>query len=222
MQLVAADLLEDACGLSPGLAATALVIGAMLWLFGWWSHRFWLVLVATVLAGVYGLVQAPALHAPALPTAVLLALSAGLLALAMIRVFAFVVAGVAMVLLSRALAPSWNQPVLVFLSSGLVCVCLFRLFLTALTSAAGALLIMYSALVLLHTTSFVTFVAWPPPPPTVLNVAWGLLASFGFAFQIYFHRRNRRDRDKEGEQREGILRLPRVLSWVGGTERDAA
>ena len=54
MRLVAPDLVADLCGLSPGLIGLAAAVGAGLWLLGWWSHRFWVVLIATV-AAIQGL-----------------------------------------------------------------------------------------------------------------------------------------------------------------------
>ena len=53
MQLIATDILADICGLSLVPLCTGLGIGLFLWLFGWWSHRFWVVLVTTVLAGLF-------------------------------------------------------------------------------------------------------------------------------------------------------------------------
>ena len=72
--------------LSVGLCATGLVVGLALWLFGWWSHRFWVVLTTTVLAGVFGLYEAAMFRTHPLVAALLLAVAAGLLALALIRV----------------------------------------------------------------------------------------------------------------------------------------
>src|SRR5438309_11913513 len=95
MQLVAPDILADACGLSAGLIVAGLVLGLALWLFGWWCHRFWIVLITTVLAGVYGLYDVPAFRAQPLIGAVLLALAAGLLALAMVRLLTFLAGGMA-------------------------------------------------------------------------------------------------------------------------------
>src|SRR3954447_15090154 len=62
MQLVTTELLGDLCGLSPGPLAVAGLVGLTLWLLGWWTHRFWVVLVATVAAGVYGLYEGSALQ----------------------------------------------------------------------------------------------------------------------------------------------------------------
>src|SRR5207237_9828162 len=85
MQLVAPDILSDACGLSIGLVIAGVVLGLALWLFGWSCHRFWIVLITTVLAGVYGLYDAAAFRAQPLVAALLLALVGGLLALALVR-----------------------------------------------------------------------------------------------------------------------------------------
>ncbi len=223
MQLVAADLLADACGLSPALAVLTLLTGLVLWLFGWRSHRFWIVLTATVLGGVYGLMEAPALRSPAVPTALLLALAAGLLALPLVRVIAFAAGGLAVVLVTQEFWPALNQPVLVFLVSGLVCHFLFRLCLTALTSTAGAMLVIYAALMLLHRYAGLDAPAVAGRATTALNVSGALLSLLGFAFQLYRHRRARRATEEgEEERREWIIRIPRVWNWVSTSERDAA
>src|ERR1700730_18487326 len=80
MQLVAPDILSDACGLSVGLIIVGIILGLALWLFGWSCHRFWIVLITTVLAGIYGLYDAAVFRAQPLVAAVLLALIGGLLA----------------------------------------------------------------------------------------------------------------------------------------------
>src|ERR1700676_2161328 len=95
MQLVAPDILSDACGLSVGLIILGMVLGVALWLFGWRYHRFWIVLITTVLAGIYGLYDAAVFRAQPLMAAVLLALVGGLLALALVRLLAFLAGGMA-------------------------------------------------------------------------------------------------------------------------------
>src|SRR5262245_40861992 len=83
MEVVAPDIVAEVNTLSIGLCAAGLVVGLALWLFGWWSHRFWVVLTITLLAGVYGLYEAPTWRVQPLLTAVLLALAAGLVGLAL-------------------------------------------------------------------------------------------------------------------------------------------
>src|SRR5687767_10168086 len=138
MHLVAPDILADACGLSLGLAVTGLVVGLALWLFGWWAHRFWIVLATTLVAGVYGLYEAESLRAQPLIAAVALALAAGILALALVRLIAFLTGGFAGMLAIQAIAPNLDQPLICFVLFGLVGLLLFRWSFMALTSLVGA------------------------------------------------------------------------------------
>ena len=55
MQLIAADIIAEAHGLSVPFAAAGVAIGALLWILGWRWHRFWVVLATTVAAGLAGL-----------------------------------------------------------------------------------------------------------------------------------------------------------------------
>src|SRR5436189_225843 len=55
MELVAPDIVAEVKTLSIGLCAAGLAVGLALWLLGWWSHRFWVVLSITLLAGYAGL-----------------------------------------------------------------------------------------------------------------------------------------------------------------------
>lgn len=188
MVLVSPDILADACGLSLGLMFLTVPIGLALWLLGWWSHRFWVVLLTTVLAGVWGLHSAPAWEAPPLVAAVLLALSAGVLALALVRLIAFGAAGLAGMLLVQGVYPSLHQPLLVFLISGLLCLVLFRPCMMALTSLAGALLLTWAALMLLNYYSLVNAPVWSEQSPVLLNWITSVLAGVGLAVQLLLDR----------------------------------
>src|SRR6266403_1336700 len=57
MQLIAPDLYEEVTRLSGGACALGLVVAVLLWLTGWWQHRFWLVASLTTAAGIVGLQQ---------------------------------------------------------------------------------------------------------------------------------------------------------------------
>ena len=105
MQLVAPDILADTCGLSVGLISAGIVLVLALWLFGWWCHRFWIVLITTVLAGVYGLYDVAIFRAQPLLAAVLLALVGGLLALALVRLLAFFAGGMVGLLAAAGATP---------------------------------------------------------------------------------------------------------------------
>ncbi|MCS7046457.1 MAG: hypothetical protein NZO58_08895, partial [Gemmataceae bacterium] len=89
MNVVTPEFVAEACSLSPGLLGGGAAVGLVLWLFGWPTHRFWIVFLATILAGIYGLHEGPALGTPALAAGLALAVAAGVLALALVRLFAF-------------------------------------------------------------------------------------------------------------------------------------
>jgi hypothetical protein len=202
MHIIATDILTDLCGLSLGLLIALLPIGLMLWLLGWWGHRFWIVLATTVLAGVFGLLEATAWHVQPIIAAVLLAIAAGVLALALVRVITFAAGGLAGVYLIQVAFPGWHQHVLCFLVSGLVCLLLFRWFFMALTSLLGTALLAYGTLALLHFHEMLDAIAWSEDNTTLLTILCGAATLFGFGFQFFFDRwrtRRRKEREDKGE-----------------------
>src|SRR5262245_15047328 len=184
MRLVAPDLLADLCGLSPGLIGLAAAVGAALWLLGWWSHRFWVVLIATVAAGIYGLFDAPILKAQPLAASLLLALAAGLLALALVRVFAFVAGGFGGLALVQAVAPGAEQPLIAFLVSGLLGLVLFRWCVTGAMSFTGSLLVVYAGLAFLHQRGTLDAVVCAEGSSGLLSGLVALMTLLGFALQL--------------------------------------
>jgi hypothetical protein len=199
MYLVAPDILADACGLSLGLILLAVPVGLVLWLLGWWSHRFWVVLLTTVVAGVSGLHIAPAFQAPALVGALLLALAAGVLALALIRLVAFAAGGLAGLLLVQAVYPSLSQPLVTFLVAGLLSLLLFRPCMMALTSLAGAVLLTFAALMLLNYYAVLDAPAWCEQSTVLLNWLAGSLAFVGMVVQFLLDRYVFRKKTSKGK-----------------------
>jgi len=204
MVVIASDILADLCGLSLGLIIALLPIGLMLWLFGWWSHRFWIVLMTTVLAGIFGLVEATTWHAQPIIVAVLLAIAAGVLALAMVRVITFALGGLAGVYLVQFAFPSLNQQAICFLLSGLLCLLLFRWFFMTLTSFLGTGCLAYGTLALLSYQEALDSVSWTDENSTLLNSLCGAATLLGFICQMLFDRwRTRRLRELDDDDEEG-------------------
>lgn len=215
MQLVVPDILAEACSLSTALVVFGLGLGLILWLFGWLTHRFWVVMMTTVLAGVYGLYEAPAFRAHPLLASLLFAVTAGVLALAVVRVLAFAAGGLAGLLALHALAPSWNQPFVGFLACGLVGLCLFRVWMMALTSLTGTLLIAYSGLSLVNRSGSVDVVAWTEQGEVLLNWMCALIAALGLVTQFLLdQRRSKKDRrsGKSSGPKELFLPFP-LWGW---------
>lgn len=218
MQLVAPEILAEAQKLSFGMVALLLAIGLFLWTFGWWSHRFWVVLTTTVLAGIYGLYNGPVFQAQPLLAGLLLALSAGLLALALVQVLAFAAGGLVGLWAVQLAWPSMSQPLLCFLLCGLGGLLLYRAWMMALTSFAGSLLAGYAALVLLDRAGTMDAVEWSTQATGLLNWLCGGVTAMGVLMQYWLDRRSRKKHDREEDEeapREGwdILGARSWLDW---------
>ena len=190
-QIVIPEILADARHLSVGAVGMGLGLGLFLWLFGWWSHRFWVVLIITVLGGVFGLYESSAFHAQPLLAGSLLALSAGLLALHLVRVLSFLAGGLAGLWLVQAMVPNLTQTLICFLLSGIMGSLLFRVWMMVLTSLVGSLLVAYAGLILLDRTGSVDVVNWTNQSTALLNWACGFLAVLGIGVQYLLDRRHR-------------------------------
>jgi hypothetical protein len=149
MQLIAPDIFDEVTRLSTGACIIGFVAGLLIWLTGWWQHRFWVVASLTAVAGILGLQSGKANGVQPLVAGLLAALGAGYLALELARVLAFLGGGAVSGLLVRTFMPTLHEPLLAFLAGGLLAVLLFRLWMLALTSLAGMFLMGYSGLALL-------------------------------------------------------------------------
>lgn len=185
MEMVSPDLLSDVRQLSAVFSVCALVAGLLLWLAGWWTHRFWVVLALTILGGVGGLHFAADLQATPLLAAIGVGLAAGLLALTLVRILAFFIGGLAALILAQAWLTSWDQPLLTFLTGGMIGWFLFRYWMMAATSTGGTLLVLYSGLALADKLGRLDAVAWSGGNTNLLNMLAGCMAMGGFAVQFF-------------------------------------
>jgi MFS family permease len=202
MQLVAPEILSEAHGLSVGLSAAGLAIGFLLWVWGWRGHRFWIVLFTTAVAGTFGVVSLESRGVQPLVAGLLLALAAGILALAVVRIIAFAAGGGAAWLAVQALAPTWQEPLVAFLAGGLLGVLLFRVWMMALTSLAGSVLMAYSGLCLADTLGKLDAVALMDKSGGLVNGGCIGVAVLGLIVQFLMDRRRARKlRERADEER---------------------
>lgn len=195
MQLIAPDLIGEMRGLSLPLLLAGLVLGLVLWLTGWWGHRFWIVLVATVVAGFAGLLSAAPNQFPPLVAGLLLAVAAGVLALALVRVVAFAAGGLASWLAIHSFGPpGWDEPLVCILAGGLVGLLLFRIWTMTFTSFGGALVGCYFGLCLADRLGKVDAVALTQERAMLLNATCGGTALVGLIIQFVIDRKIRLER----------------------------
>ncbi|MBI1915303.1 MAG: hypothetical protein HYS12_11275 [Planctomycetes bacterium] len=210
MHLVDPDILADAQGLSPAVCAGGMALGVVLWLFGGRGHRFWLVLLITLGAGIYGLSVAEAYAVQPLVGGLLLAVAAGALALSLMRVLAFVGGGVAACLAAEHSMPGWDEPFVFFFVGGFLGLFLLRFWMMALTSLAGTLLTTYSGLWLLDSLGKLDAIALGRDKPVLLDWACGGAAVMGLLLQFALERRRRKkslEKSDDDEEKAPWTRL---------------
>lgn len=199
MQLLAPDILEEARLLSPLLSGTGLAIGFLLWSLGGRTHRFWLAMSVTLTAGILGLTLGKDYGMQPLVAGLLLAVSAGALALSLVRILLFAAGGLAALGLMHTLAPNWDEPIAVFLVGGLVGVVLYRFWIVTISSSIGALLMAYSALALGDRLHIVDSVVWTNKHGPLLNWGCAALIVLGILVQFLLERRRRRKAEPVAE-----------------------
>jgi len=193
MSIYDPEILQELCGLSVGLCVTGAVVGWLLWLTGWWLHRFWIVLITTALSGILGLASGSVHGIQPLIAAVLLAMAAGILALALVRLVAFAAGGAVACLILQKLAPSAGlEPMIPFLLGGLLALYYFRLWTMTMTSFAGTVVTGYFGLCLADHFGKLQAVTLAQEKAEMLNLACAIGTLFGLLAQFLVERRRAR------------------------------
>ncbi|OWK42978.1 hypothetical protein [Fimbriiglobus ruber] len=137
MQFIVPDVLSAARGLSFGATGFLALVGLLLWAVGWRWHRFWVVFGITLSAGVLGLGAGQAAGGQVMVVGVLVAVSAGMLALELAKVLSFATGGTAAWVAAQAVLPQAHELWAVFMAGGLIGVVLYRLWTMLCTSFVG-------------------------------------------------------------------------------------
>jgi hypothetical protein len=209
MPLLAPDILEEARSLSPFISGAGLTIGFLLWSFGGRTHRFWLAMSVTLTAGLLGLPYGKQYGMQPLVAGLLLAISAGALALSLVRILLFAAGGLAALGLIHAIAPGWDEPIAVYLVGGLIGVLLYRFWIITFSSLVGSLLMAYSALALFDRLHMVkNSVEWTRKNGPLLNWGCASLVVMGVLIQFLLERRRHRKGLREAELAEPVEVAP--------------
>jgi hypothetical protein len=184
MQLIVPDILAEARGLTTAMSGTLCALGIALWLFGWRWHRFWIVAGITLAAGLLGLNAGRAAGGTQIMAlGILIAVAAGMMALELAKVFAFVAGGCGAWLAVQWVFPQAQELWAVFISGGLFGLLLYRLWTMLLTSLAGVLIASHSALLLLEAPAGFDAVKWVSANQAALNGAAVALIGLGILLQ---------------------------------------
>jgi hypothetical protein len=184
MQLIAPDILAEARGLTGAMLGTVCVLGISLWLFGWRWHRFWVVAGITLAAGLIGLNAARPAGVQVMAVGILLAVAAGMMALELAKVVAFIAGGIGAWLAVQWVLPQAQELWAVFLSGGLLGLLLYRVWTMLLTSLMGTLLAGHAALLLFEPVFKFDAVTWAASHIAALNGAVVGVVILGILLQV--------------------------------------
>lgn len=203
MQLITPDILVEARGLTEAMSGTLCVLGIALWLFGWRWHRFWVVSGITLTAGLIGLNAGRAAGGTQImAVGILLAVAAGMLALELAKVFAFVAGGCGAWLAIQWVFPQAQELWAVFLSGGLFGVLLYRLWTMLLTSLMGILMAGHAGLLLLEPVLAFDAVQWVTANQAAINGVVVGLTVLGILLQAISAPNEEAKKEKTGEKKE--------------------
>jgi hypothetical protein len=185
MRLIAPDILIEANGLSIPFCVAGIIIGLLLWILGWHCHRFWIVAATTVAAGVYGLSAHQTISPRMLAAGLLLAISAGMLAVDMSRFVAFAAGGFGCWMIVHRVLPAFQEPLICFLCGGILGVFLYRLQLMLVFSLIGSLVFGHSVLLLIEKIWSEKFVAadWADAHFLSVNIGVAAVVLLGLVIQ---------------------------------------
>jgi hypothetical protein len=184
MQFFAPDILAEARGLSTAMLGTLGALGFALWLFGWRWHRFWVVAGITLAAGLIGLNAARPAGVQVIAVGILLAVAAGMMALELAKVVAFIAGGIGAWLAVQWVLPQAQELWAVFLSGGLLGLMLYRVWTMVLTSVLGTLLAGHAAILMLAPVLNLDAVAWSGANAAALNGVGVGLTILGVLLQV--------------------------------------
>jgi hypothetical protein len=166
------------------MTGTLCALGVALWLFGWRWHRFWIVAGITLAAGLLGLNAGRAAGGTQIMAlGILIAVAAGMMALELAKVFAFVAGGCGAWLAVQWVFPQAQELWAVFISGGLFGLLLYRLWTMLLTSLAGVLIASHAAIILLEEPLGFDAVKWVAGNQAALNGAAVALIVLGILLQ---------------------------------------
>lgn len=184
MSLISPDVIAELKGLSVGAGGFLMLVGFLLWGFGWRWHRFWVVFGFTAAAGIIGMTSGQAAGGHVLVMGLLLAFAGGVLAIELAKILAFVAGGIGFWLAVQSVFPQGQELWAVFLSGGLFGVLLYRLWTMILLSYLGTVLSFHAAFAMAHASGTYDAVKWVADNAIAVNGAVVVATLLGVLMQV--------------------------------------
>ncbi len=184
MNLISPDVIAELKGLSLGAGCFLMLVGFLLWGFGWRWHRFWVVFGFTAAAGIVGMSSGNAAGGHILVMGLLLAFAGGVLAIELAKILAFVAGGIGFWFAVQTVFPQGQELWAVFLSGGLFGVLLYRLWTMILLSFLGVVVTWHAAFGLAQSSGTYDAVKWVADNTIAVNGAVIVATFLGVLMQV--------------------------------------
>lgn len=184
MNLISPDVIAELKDLSLGAGGFLMLVGFLLWGFGWRWHRFWVVFGFTAAAGIVGMSAGNAAGGHVLVMGLLLAFAGGVLAIELAKILAFVAGGVGFWFAVQSVFPQGQELWAVFLSGGLFGVLLYRLWTMILLSFLGVVVSWHAAFGLAQSSGSYDAVKWVADNTIAVNGAVFVATFLGVLMQV--------------------------------------
>lgn len=184
MTFISPDVIAELKGLSVGAGGFLLLVGFLLWGFGWRWHRFWVVFGFTAAAGIAGMTSGKAAGGHILVMGVLLAFAGGVLAIELAKILSFLAGGVGSWIAVQSVIPQAQELWAVFLAGGLFGVVLYRLWTMILMSLLGVVVSWHAAFALAQTDGTMNSVKWVADHAAAVNAAVVVATLLGVLMQV--------------------------------------
>lgn len=149
MHFLDAEIFSEVVNLSTPTLIAILFCGILLWSAGYLTHKFWVVFLATAGAGILGFDKGPGFGIQGIFAALLFGISAGILALSIIRVVVFIFGGCTGLIIGNVLMPAGDAWLACILVGGIAALLLYPFWFTAFSSLLGTLATAYGIIALL-------------------------------------------------------------------------
>ena len=149
MHFLDAEIFSEVLKLSMPSLVVLFCCGFFLWSAGYLTHKFWVVFLATASAGILGFDKGPDFGIQGVFAALLFGISAGVLALSIIRVVVFALGGLTGLLFANVMMPAGDAWIACFLLGGILALLLYPFWFTAFSSLLGTLAAAYAVIAVL-------------------------------------------------------------------------
>lgn len=184
MTFISPDVIAELKGLSVGAGVFLILVGFLLWGFGWRWHRFWVVFGFTTFAGIVGMTSGRGAGGQILVMGLLLAFAGGVLAIELAKMLSFLAGGTGLWLAAQSLFPQGQELWAVFLAGGLFGVLLYRLWTMILMSFFGVVLSWHVAFALAQTSASYDSVKFVAQNGLAVNAAVVVATLLGVLMQV--------------------------------------